>query len=437
MAQDLVVGVDIGSSGARAVALDAQGAVVATGGAGYGAGYDQAAAEVEPTVWLGALVEAVASLDVGVPLALGVGGQSPTTVASSGTLALTFRHPAGDASSPADQHLAHAEVLSGRLGGGTEPRLLWDYLVAELGGDPTTQSVWPQMAPLSGFGDPVPVGTAVGSSSGSHGFPEGVLLVPGSNDAYLTLWASGIDAPGKGFDPGGRAGGLGVATPTADHEALARYGMPSHIPGLSVVGGPVAAHGALIDWWSEITGRSIPELLDLAGSVEPGATGVMALPYVQGARAPRWNREMRGLIDGLTLDADVATVTRALLEATAYGLAHIARTLAAQGVHLTRVVSSGAPSRSVVWTSIKASVLEVEFDVPSCAEMAAYGAALAAGAGMGWWPRPGEGRAGDWPVPEMTTIEPEPSEAYRQGLERFIDLGDRAEARTRAATSDQ
>jgi sugar (pentulose or hexulose) kinase len=78
---------------------------------------------------------------------------------------------------------------------------------------------------------------------------------------------------------------------------------------------------------------------------------------------------------------------------------------------------------------IKASVLEVPIDVPACDEMAAYGAALGAGASLGWWPLPGGGDAGSWPVPAMTTVDPEPLPVYRTGLARFIELGDAAVAR--------
>jgi hypothetical protein len=37
----------------------------------------------------------------------------------------------------------------------------------------------------------------------------------------------------------------------------------------------------------------------------------------------------------------------------------------------------------------------------------------------------------------MTTVEPEPLEVYRQGLARFIELGDEAEARLRTENKQQ
>ena len=157
----------------------------------------------------------------------------------------------------------------------------------------------------------------------------------------------------------------------------------------------------------------------------------MVLPFLEGERAPRWEPGLRAEVAGLAPDSDAAVVTRALLESTAYGLAHIAASLADQGVGLDRVVCSGSPSLSDLWTSIKASVLGVPIDVPECTHMAAYGAALGAGSALGWWPLPGEGRAGDWPTPRVRTFDPEPSRIYEEGLRRFISLGDAATARLR------
>jgi xylulokinase len=361
------------------------------------------------------------------PAAIGVGGHGPTTVASSGELALTFRHPAGESSSPSEQHAAHTQVLRQTFGQHLEPRLLWDWVVAKLGARSDAQSVWPGVAALTEFGEPVPVGSAFGETSGELGLVEGIPLVPVSNDAYMTAWASGTYDPGRGFDPGGKTGGFGIAVESGEHD---NYGsMPSAVSGVYLRGGPVAAHGALLDWWSEITGRSVPDLIDLAAEVPPGSHGVMALPFLEGERAPRWNPDLRAEIVGLHIDHGVGVITRALLESTAYGLAHIGRELAAEGVVLDRLVCSGGPARSTLWAAIKASVLEVPVDIPACDEMAAYGAALGAGAALGWWPRPGEGSVGSWPVPAMTTIEPEPREVYRKGLVDFIELGDEAAAK--------
>ena len=428
MSDPVVVGVDVGSSSTRAVAIDRDGVVTASSTAHYPPS-DLPVGEVDPRVWLDGAVDAITALECEAT-ALCFGGQGPTTVAAGGDLALTFRHAAGASELPPDQDAAQLEVLRSRYGDDLQARQLWDWVASQLGGDPDAQSLWPDSPLLPDFGHQLPSGSIIGHSDGSHGLPSGIPIAAGANDAYLTAWGSGIDVPGKGFDPGGTTGGLGVAVLTSEHPEVLTYGMASPVTGVYIVGGPTAAHGAMLDWWSRITGRDMRTLLDAAANAPAGADGIIVLPFFEGERAPRWNLGLRAEVIGLHLDHDVGVVTRAMLEATAYGLAHIARGLDDQGVKLTRLICSGGPSRSRLWSQIKADVLEVPVDVPSYPEMSAFGAALGAGAAAGWWPRPGAGSADDWPLPETEIFEPTPNDTYRENLKRFIDLGDAAEARS-------
>lgn len=427
MPEQIAVGVDVGSSSARAVAIDRSGAVIGHAERRYTT-EDRAPGEVDPAIWLEGAVAAVTDLGLE-PAALCFGGLGPTTVALGGEEALTFRHPAGATSGPVEQQAAQAEVLRERLGADVEPRLLWDWLAGRLGGRTDAQSLWPSGAVLEGFGEVVPAGNPLGVTDGSHGLPAGMTLAAGANDAYFTSWGSGIDTPGKGFDPGGTTGGLGVAVDAAEHPDAATFGMASHVSSVFIVGGPVAAHGAALDWWSGITGRSVADLIATAAEVPPGSRGVLVLPFFEGERAPRWNLELRAEIVGVRSEHGADVIARALLESTAYGLAHIARDLAGRGIELERMVCSGGPSQSRLWNQIKADVLGVPVDVPDFHQMSSYGAALGAGAALGWWPRPGDGTSGDWPLPATTTIDPEPLDVYRQGLETFIARGDEAVAR--------
>ncbi|MCY3539439.1 MAG: FGGY-family carbohydrate kinase [bacterium] len=434
MTGELVAGVDIGTGAVRAVAIDRSGEVRASSELPLPA-QDLPRGESNPDLWKEGLIKVLEQLKVGPPVALGIGGHGPTTVLPSSGRALTYQHPAGASADYDGQHRAQAQELSARSGGGNnQPRRLWDYLASQLGGSPHTQAVWPGLDPLEGFGDPIPVGSSCGVTAGGYVLPDGIILAPGANDAFLTAWASSIDIPGKGFDPGGRTGGLGVAISSAEHPVEARRGMPGHVAGIAVVGGPVAAHGAMLEWWSRVTGREVGELIGSASRVRPGSEGVMILPYLEGERAPRWEPDLRAEIHGLSSDAGPEVIARALLEASAYGLAHIAQDLADRGITMNRMVSSGAPSQSELWVRIKAAVLGIPVDVPECHHMAAYGAALAAGAAAGWWPRPGEGSPGDWPTPAVTTYPPERVTAYEEGLSRFIALGDQAVRRIRQET---
>lgn len=431
----VAVGVDAGTGGARALALDAGGAVLATASASYPGEGTWPAGRADARAWLSAVCDSLGALgdtlpDARTPAALCIGGQSPTTIADDGAqLAVTCRHPAGLGGAPAQQHYAQRAVLQREHGAEILPHQLWDWLLREMGAGPA-QGRWPDDPPLDGYGSVRITGDIVGALgetvSEMCGVAAGTPLVTGAQDAYLAMWAAGIDEPGRALDPGGRTGGLALAA-RAGTQVQGLWSFHSAARDVDIVGGPVNAHGLALEWLSGITGRSVDELLDAAATSPPGARGVTMLPYLNGERAPRWNPALRGMMHGVGLDTTAGDLARAVLEGAAYGLAHIAGRLRGAGACVESLVCTGSPARSELWCAIKASVLEVPVDVPAETDLAAYGAALAAGAGAGWWPRPGEGDPGAWPRPPMRRIAPQPSAVYREGLRRFIALGDTAE----------
>lgn len=427
----VVVGVDLGSSAARAVACDQQGQTLATSTVGYRGSDSWPAGRADPHSWLEAMLSAMSELALHCPAAdkpaaLAVGGQTPTTVPMTGGLAVTVSHRAVADLGLREVHAAQCQILRDELGG-FEPCEIWDWVLRQLGGAAFT-GVWPGDPVPEGFGEPIAAGSPVGVSDGSHGLAKGTVLVPASADAFMGFWACGAYSAGVGHDPGGRTGGLGLAV-ASESVRGDMFSMPSAVQGVSIVGGPVNGHGRLLDWWSSVSGLSITSVLAEAAQVPPGAGGTLVLPYLAGERDPRWDKRLTGEIHGLSLASGPAEISRAVLESTAYGLAHIAETLAAGGYGLQTLVCGGSPALSRLWCEIKASVLGVEVLVPENPDYsAAYGSALAAGAGLDWWPRPGV-ESPAWPMPAMQTISPAHDPAYEHGYRRFIELGDLAVAR--------
>jgi xylulokinase len=264
----------------------------------------------------------------------------------------------------------------------------------------------------------------VGYANGEPGLPRGTPLVTGAQDAYLAFWAAGMDLLGRAVDPGGRTGGLAVAVQqTLQVEGL--WTFSSAARGVSIAGGAVNAHGIAVEWLAGVLNRSVDELLELAAEAPAGARGALFLPYLEGERAPRWDSRLRGVVAGLDSATSAAELTRAVLEGTACGLAHVASVLRAAGAHIDALVCAGSPARSELWCAIKGALLDVEVEVPIDLDLAAYGAALAAGAGAGWWPRPGEGDPGSWPRPPMRRVPPLTSAGlYADALRRFVAAGD-------------
>jgi len=435
----VVIGVDLGTGSARATAINRDGLVVGTEAAAYKGRADWQPGHADPEAWRSGVQRALELLAASVPeaatpLAIGVGGQSPGVVSSDGTDAITVLHPSAGVDDPHRAHLLMWDVLRADHPDAS-PLQAWDWILYSLGA-PLQQGRWPETPMLEGFGPLHPTGVAVGEATGEWGVPKGTLLVPGGADAYMAFWAAGVDRPGRGLDPGGRTGGLGVATP-AKGTAPSDYGLRSAVATVDILGGPVTAHGLAIEWWSRMTGQSVEALLEAAATVPAGSRGVLTLPYFEGERAPRWNRELRAEIAGLDTGADAATVMRSILEGCAFGIRHIVDALAADGVYMNEMVIAGTQARSHFFAQIKADVLGVPVEVPTSPDLAAYGAALAAGAAAGWWPIPGVGQSGDWPTGEHITLEPHPNPVYDEQYERWVALGDAQAAllATRAAAS--
>ena len=433
----VVVGVDLGTGGARAVALARDGSVELWVYEPFEGADSWPAGRADPAAWLDGLGRLLARVDeAGLEVAaVGVGGQSPTTVplTDDGSTdpvgwAATCRHPAGIGLDRTGQHLAQLDFLSHEAGRPLAGSQIWDWALRCLGAG-AIQGLWPGEETIAGYGTRVEVGTVAGHCDGSLGLRSGTPLVSASNDAYMSFWAGGLGTPGRGHDPGGRTGGLGVAVDAAQRPPE-MPGYFSPVAGVEVVGGPTNGHGQLLEWWSSASVRSIEDLLTLAGGVDPGAGGVLVLPYHDGERAPRYQSRLRGEIHGLTFDTGAAQIARAVLEAAGYGLRHVHEELRAAGVEMDVMCCGGSPALSRLWCSIKASVLEVAVDMPSRPEqLSAHGCALAAGAALGWWEGVGAAGMDSWPLAAMTRIEPVPDEAYRANYERFVELGDAAVAR--------
>ncbi|HET8660165.1 MAG TPA: FGGY-family carbohydrate kinase [Micromonosporaceae bacterium] len=117
------------------------------------------------------------------------------------------------------------------------------------------------------------------------------------------------------------------------------------------------------------------ELSRLALTVEPGAGGLVVVPYLEGERTP--NRpDATGAVHGLRLaTASAAHLARAAVEGMLCGLADGLDALAAHGAHPDRILLIGGGAAAEAVRRIAPSILGVPVDVPEPSEYVADGAA--------------------------------------------------------------
>lgn len=150
----------------------------------------------------------------------------------------------------------------------------------------------------------------------------------------------------------------------------------------------LSAAGSL-QWYRDTLAPSedFNALLGAAAEVAPGSDGLLFLPYLTGERTPHPDPLARGAFIGLTTRHSKAHLTRAVLEGVAFGLKDSFTLIAEAGIpDNIEVRVSGGGAKSPVWRQILADVLAAPLMSVNTTEGGAYGAALLAAVGAGVYP---------------------------------------------------
>jgi xylulokinase len=423
-----VLAVDLGTTEVKAGLVSLDGRLLALARAGYATDADPATgrAEQDPEAWWGAIGLAVRELvraDAGAVVAIGIDGHGPTLVAVDAAGRPT--HPAviwqDTRAKDEEAELAGATGLQGWSLAGLPAALwlerheptaaaatrwylaTWDFIALRLTGRAATSLAagqpFPDSATLDAAGLPgakvapsIEAGSLVGpldaASAAALGLRPGIPVVAGIVDAFASYHGAGMVRAGDAMDPGGSAGGFGVYW---DRPLVVpgSFSTIAPLPGLYSVGGATAATGRAVEWFRVEVLRgaaTTAALIEEAGAIPAGADGVVFLPYLAGERSPIWDPAARGAFVGLALGHGRGHLTRAILEASAFAIRHVAESILAAGAEVRTMRVCGGPARSETWNQIKADVTGFAVEVPAVLETAVAGSAILAATGIGAWP---------------------------------------------------
>jgi xylulokinase len=254
---------------------------------------------------------------------------------------------------------------------------------------------------------------------------SGVPVAAGAGDQAAGALGVGVARPGPVSVVVGTSGVVFAALPefAADPEARVHAFCHAVPGGWHAMGVMLSAAGSL-RWFRDAFAPGEP-FERLTGEAEPwaaGAEGLTFLPYLAGERTPHADPNARGAFVGLSLRHDRGALVRAVLEGVAYGLRDSLELLRALGVEPEVGRASGGGARSDLWLRILASVLGIPLGRTAVEEGAAYGAALLGGVAGGVFATVDE--AIDRCVRVRDTVEPEPAwrDAYDEGYERYRAL---------------
>jgi xylulokinase len=322
----------------------------------------------------------------------------------------------------------------------------WDYIAYRLTGVAVASSfggatVFPPDAVAAAgldrakFPRELVMGQAVGGVrpdiASELGLEPDVVVAGGVNDSTATVLGAGLVKKGIALDLGGTSGGLALAwdRPLREHGLTA---WPAPARGLFVCGGSFATAGRNLPWLMSVTGYAPDAFAAVeadASAVDPGADGVVFLPYLAGERTPIWDERASGVFFGLSDRHTRAHLARAVFEAVAYQLRHVADVLGEYGAAIDELRVTGGQARIPLWHRIKADVLGVPVVVPSVSEGALLGEAMLAAEAAGRASDPATAAARF--LRESARFDPNPDKApayerayrtYRELYPRLRDL---------------
>jgi xylulokinase len=444
-----LVGLDVGTSAVKGVAIDEDGHVLATASAEYPLSRPQPGwSEQEPEDWWRAAQDVLSRLPEG---PVGLSGQmhglvvldAEQRVLRPAILWNDQRTAAECAEIEERIGLARLLELTGNraLTGFTAPKLLWlrrhepelygriqhallpkDYVRLRLNGELATD-----VADASGtlffdvrrrcWSDEVcrELEIPLGWLPSVHESTE----IAGAGDQAAAALGVGIARPGPVSVVLGTSGVVFSALSAYAHDPEGRLHAFCHaVPDTWHAMGVMLNAAGSAAWLRDILAAGFTELDDEAARWPPGSEGLLFAPYLTGERTPHPDPDARGAFVGLSVRHDRGALWRAMLEGVAYGLRDSLELLREVGARPESGRVSGGGARSELWLRILASVLGLPLETTESEEGSAFGAALLAGVRAGVFTDADEAVARC--VRPRRRIEPEWD--YEDGYRRFRRL---------------
>ena len=128
----------------------------------------------------------------------------------------------------------------------------------------------------------------------------------------------------------------------------------------------------------------IPKLTTEAEKLDPGASGIVALDWLNGRRTPDANQSLKGTIMGINLGSDAPRIFRALVEATCFGARQIVERFQEEGIPIKGVIGlGGVAKKSPFIMQVMADVLNRPIKIARSEQTCALGAAMFAATAAG------------------------------------------------------
>ena len=261
------------------------------------------------------------------------------------------------------------------------------------------------------------------TGAAATGLAVGTPVAAGAGDQGAGAVGMGIVGPGSVSATIGTSGVVFASTDRPAMDPLGRLHTFCHAaPGLWHVMGVTNGAGLSLRWFRDTfaPGADYDQLTAEAAKAPPGSDGLLWAPYLFGERTPHLDPQARAAFVGITASHTRAHCVRAVMEGVAFSLRDTFSLFSDLKIPVARIRLGGGGARSPLWQQIQADVYGHSVELLAADEGGAFGAALLAGVAIGAWPSVEAACAASEHVARQ--IEPKHAAAMDQAYQSFRRL---------------
>ena len=232
------------------------------------------------------------------------------------------------------------------------------------------------------------VGELTEEAADAFGLHAGIKVFNGMHDQYAAALGAGAVHSG---DMLLSTGTTWVVLGVTDKPAWSPVNARGHVsPGVHPVKGlygeiaSLKTAGSALKWYKDlVSAESFRELDSVASTRRDKTSGLYFCPFLTGAGFPHERPDVQGNLYGLNLSHDKYDIERALLEGVCFEARTMLEEYSKLGINVKRLRMIGGASKSALWSGLVGAITGCEVERMKESEAASMGAAILAAVGSG------------------------------------------------------
>lgn len=269
-------------------------------------------------------------------------------------------------------------------------------------------------------------GEVTGECAEITGLKKGTAIAYGGGDSLMMELGNGMIKNGFMASTIGTACHLTCALDSPIYDPQLRTNTWCHAnEHLWSIMGAHLSGGVALKWLKNniLEMGTFDEMNEYAAKIPAGSEGLLFLPYLNGERTPHNDPDAKAVYLGMTLKHTKAHMIRSTMEGIVYSMKESMSILESLGIKADRIIASGGGAKSPLFRQIQADMYNCPIYTNREKEQASLGAAITAAVGCGYFK--GYEEACESMVrlnDEITEPNPEHVKIYDEEFLRFKEI---------------